>query len=222
MSDFLVEVDEALKQERLENLWKKYGGFLLAFLAALILGTAMNAGYKTWTSAHNQKQTSLFLGVLNKEKPTAQDFLDIAPKLSGSLRGVAEIQAAGIALENGDKGKALELYQNVSNAGYADDVFLDLAQYMLVKLSDSNTSDKVAKLGALQENEGNPWRFHAMLDLALVHAVEREDYASARKLLKSVINASMAPKTLQQKAQSLDIVYAIKEKKHNSNAMDNL
>ena len=59
MADLFVEVDEALKQERLENIWKKYGGLFISVLIAIILGTAANAGYKYWKKSANIKQTDI-------------------------------------------------------------------------------------------------------------------------------------------------------------------
>ena len=46
MADIFAEVDEELKQERLEKLWKEYGGIFISCIAAIILGTAANSGYK--------------------------------------------------------------------------------------------------------------------------------------------------------------------------------
>jgi len=47
MSDdsFIREVDDELRTERVQNIWKKYGKLLIAGAAAVVIGTA---GYRSY------------------------------------------------------------------------------------------------------------------------------------------------------------------------------
>ncbi len=45
MSDIFREVEEDVRRERLEKLWKQYGDYIIAAVAAVAVGVA---GYKLW------------------------------------------------------------------------------------------------------------------------------------------------------------------------------
>ncbi len=201
MSNVFVEVDEAMKQERMETLWKRYGGFFIGFLVIIILGTAANAGYSSWNIAKNIKQTNLLLSI------TGDDAL-ISKDLNGGLKDINEIRVAGsFALKN-ETEKALSHYNIIEN----NDI-KKLASYMSINISqDLSAEDKLAKLEAISLDNNNPLRYHAALDGALIEANVNHNYSKARSYISVILNNSDTPKTLRQKAQSLDILYALKEK----------
>ena len=45
MSDIFREVEEDVRRERLEKLWKQYGDYVIAGVAVIVVGVA---GYKLW------------------------------------------------------------------------------------------------------------------------------------------------------------------------------
>ncbi len=213
MSNIFVEVDEAMKQERLERLWRRYGGFFLGFLAIIILGTAVNAGYNSWKSKKNIEQTDMFLGVVDKEGYSSQDLLDVSESLTGGLHDIAVISAAGLTVSEGDLDKALAIYSGVAEDVEAYSAIRQLASYMVVNLSkDLSVEDKLAELETIFSNKKNPWRYHARLDAALIEANMVHDYTKAIGHLDAVLAGDDVPKSLKQKSQSLKILYAALEK----------
>src|SRR5262245_6003099 len=55
MSDIFQEVEEDVRRERYEQLWKKYGNYIVAAAAALVLAVG---GYQAW-SAYDSNQRQL-------------------------------------------------------------------------------------------------------------------------------------------------------------------
>lgn len=213
MADIFIEVDEALKQEKLEKIWHRYGGFFIGFLSVIILGTAANAGYKSWEMSKNATQTDLLFAVTTKAGYTADDLLTLSPDLQAGLRSITSIEAAGLYLENGENEKALQTYKTIEADQNTDPAIAQLAYYMISSLSkDLSAKDKIAKLDIIISNQENPWRYNAMLDSAVLHANAVQNFARARQHLSAILISDAAPKTLKQKAQSLDILYALKEK----------
>ena len=210
MADLLVEVDEAMKQERLEKLWRQYGGFFIGFLLILILGTAANAGYKSWSSAKNAAQTALYLDVVDQPDYNAQDLLDLAPSLHGGFRDVVTLRSAGLFLEQEDLEKARVTYDSLSQYAKSRPV-AQISSYMAAVLTD-HAEEKLAALQAVTSGENSPWRYRAALDSALLQADVVKDYTKAREHLSVILEADIVPPTLKQKAQSLDLLYALKEK----------
>lgn len=213
MADIFIEVDEALKQEKLEKIWQRYGGFFIGFLSVIVLGTAANAGYKSWEMSKNAKQTDLLFSVTNKPNYTADDLLSIAPDLQAGLRSITSLHAAGLYLPDGENEKALQTYRTLSENKNTDLAIAQLASYMVISISkELSAEDKITKLDAIIANKENPWRHHAMLDAAVLQANSMHDYKIARQHLAGILISKTAPQTLKQKAQSLDILYTLKGK----------
>lgn len=213
MADIFIEVDEALKQEKLEKIWQKYGGFFIGFLSMIVLGTAANAGYKSWEMSKNAAQTELLFSVTTKTNYSADDLITLSPNLQAGLRSVTGIEAAGLYLENGKNEKALQTYKTLEADPNTDPTIAQLASYMVISISkDISAEDKITKLEVIISNKDNPWRYHAMMDAALLQANSIHDYKTARSQLNRILASDTTPQTLKQKAQSLDILYALKDK----------
>ncbi|MGH1376039.1 MAG: hypothetical protein ACRBCK_06790 [Alphaproteobacteria bacterium] len=204
MSDLFVEVDEAMKQERLANLWQKYGGFVIGFLVMIVLGTAANEGYISLQASKNQAQTSNFLKVTNDKDNTALS------ELSPELLSLIDIKEAGLIAQEATKAEAQKLYTKISSDENAYKPVKQIAAYIALS-EQENTTDKIAAITALVADETHPWRFHAYLDLAVLEATVNNDYTKARGHLKRLIDEAKLPSTLRQKAQSLDILYGLKQ-----------
>ncbi len=206
MSNVFVEVDEAMKQERLETLWKRYGGFFIGFLVILVLGTAANSVYNSWNTAKNIKQTDLLL--LN----AASDDISISNDLSGGIKDINDLTIAGDLATQGETEKSLNHYNDITSNGSNIEI-KQIASYMSINLSKNlSVEDKIAKLESISSDNNNPLRYHAALDMALIEASMNHDYSKSRSHISMILNSSDAPKTLRQKSQSLDILYALKEK----------
>lgn len=212
MSDIFTEVDEALKQEKLEALWAKYGGLLIGAIAAIILGTAANAGYTSWKTAEHTKQTNTFLSVTDNANPTSESILSVEQDIKGGLKTLLQTKAAAAAIEQGNPEEGLKLLNQISNDGNANAPLRALASYMNIhKSTDITDTQKREAFQKIAEDTENPWNAHAKLDTALLLGENENNFTEARKHLKTIIDDENLPQTLRQKAQSIDILYALKE-----------
>lgn len=208
MNDLIVEVDEAMKQERLEKLWQSYGGFFLGLIAMLILGTAAKAGYDHFKNQKNIIQTDIYLDALIDEHGNSDSLIAAHNKIqSPELKALVKIHAAGKAVQEGKKEDAVKLY-NIEPT--SSESINGLSLMMQITQSDMAASEKTSALEPLYLNQKNPWRYHAYLEAAIINAHEKNDYKKARDLLKEIVSAENIPQTLQKKARSLDILYALK------------
>ena len=213
MADLIVEVDEAMKQERLEKLWKDYGGFVIGAITILIFGTAGNAGYKSWVSAKNQKETSTLLKALENKDAPVDDLVKISSDIQPGLRDLALLNAASKALETDEKDKAVSIYKELAQKEDISPSFKTLAEYMIITHSQElNAEEKIIQYAKIATNDQSPWRFQAKLDMALIKANKLEQYEEAIVLINEIMQDQNAPQSLRKKAQSLDLLYALKEK----------
>ena len=92
MSDIIREVDEELRRENWETLWRKYGKLIIAAALALVLGTAGVVGWREYDRSQREAAGGVFGTVIaeveNSEKPgVAADIL--AAYIPGAPDGYA-------------------------------------------------------------------------------------------------------------------------------------
>lgn len=212
MSDVIAEVRDAMRREKLENFWQKNGLFVIGLLILLVVGTAFNAGYKAWQQDQNMAQTKDLLNSFLTKDP--QKITQQADTLQPGLQVVALMNAAGVYMQDGKKDEAAQVYEKIISAADAPLEMRQLAQLSLLRINRKglNPEGLVAELGKVWSDAKNPWRNHARLEAAVILANDLNNHAEARALLATLTSADDVPRTLKQKAMSLDLLYALQEK----------
>lgn len=215
MADIFAEVDDALKQEKLEKLWQRHGGSIIAVMVAIIVATGANAGWKSWNQNINGKQTDLLLAAAEEEDMSAA--LEKAGQdLRPGLRGVALMTAAGSLLNDKKTDEALALYEKAAADSKIPAELRDLAVLMSVRLGlgKEDAAQKkdafLAQLEPISSNAKSPWRYHADLEAATILAHFGNDYAAAQTRLENVLMDKQLPESLIAKARALSHVYGLR------------
>lgn len=208
MSDVLLEVRQAMKQERMEKFWKNYGSFIIGLLVLLVLSTAANEGYKAWKSDQNKKQSVVFLDALDSKDDKA--LLEKTAGLQNGLKTLAQLKAAGGFTTAADTQNAIAVYTDIIKNKDAEPEFKQIAEYALLHLDTALTAEeKVLRFSQMWADANNAMRFHAKLDAAVILANDLKKYKEAREQLQMLEDTEGAPKTLKQKATSLNILYTV-------------
>lgn len=214
MSDLLQEIDEALKRERAEKLWREYGPTLIAGIVLLVVLTGVFAGWNAWQEKHNIRQTNLLISAL--ETPYPETALKAASTtLSGNHKALAQLQLAGYLAQNDKNDEALAQYQDIAAERGTPAVWRDLATLMAARLEWHDQIDEAkakALLAGLKPllNKNNPWRMHAAIQSALITGDSLGDYKGAVQLLADPVNNANTPASLQNRARALDHFYTMK------------
>jgi hypothetical protein len=212
MSELLAEVDEAIKRERLENIWKKYGNLVLFAILALIIGTGVYSGYSGWKSSKDKDQTDKLIQAGSLNDPAK--LVESTDKLDPGLAAIAKIRAAGAYMTKNDPQSALPLYAQVAADTKVPKEFRDLAAFMQAQLDAKGNPDiALAAFETQAADIKNPYRFHAHLESALILGHVKQDFAAARKHLDAILAEKRIPQTLNTKTNALSVLYALKEKK---------
>lgn len=212
MSDLFIEVDEAMKQEKLQKLWNDYGSALITFIAALIIGTAGNAGYKAWQKETNITQTNLYFEATEQ---TSAEIIEKSQTLKNPfLKTALQLHAAGKAAQNNETEKLSEILSTITQDDQADPTLQKIAQLINISNTTSLSADeKLNQLKTIYNDPAHPWQYYAHLEAALINANAVQNYTAARQHLKQITDNQTLPDTLRKKAQSLDILYTLKSKK---------
>ena len=160
---FLREVDDALRQDEMLGLLKRYGVPVLGVIVAGLLGLA---GYLWWD--HSQKQSADERGeqlimALDQVQAGRLDTGDreLAALAEGGNSGsatAARLMRAGIALQQGRREDAVKLYREIAEDTKAPQPYRDLATIREVAASfDSMKPEQVIERLKPLATPGNPW-----------------------------------------------------------------
>lgn len=213
--NLILEIDEALKREKTEKIFKEYGPYILAGAILAVLFTGLISGYRSWNNKVNAAQTAQLMQALTSEDQ-AKALEDLAPSLRPGARAIAYMTAAGSLMNQNKTAEAQAIFAKTAADAALPALYRDLATLSNVRLSSSGKAkaDPQALLSQLQPlmSKDNPWRWHAYVEAALIAAQLQNDYAAARKQLEPVINADekLIPPSLLTRARALDQVFGQK------------
>lgn len=215
MSDLLAEVDEMMRQERIVKMWQDHGNKLIAFIAAVIIGTGTVSGYTAWNDSVKAQGTDALLDIISD--PSFPENIDGAElDIKPSLKGIGLITAAAESLSKGENEQALALYTQAADDASMPDDLAELALLNVARLSSDPVEQRKAKLETILGNENSPWLYHAHLEAAVMFANDAQDYETAISHLNIIQDTPYLPDTLYRKARALSQVYTLKKAGNNS------
>jgi hypothetical protein len=200
------EVEEELRREQLEKLWKRYGNWFIAFSIGIIVAVA---GYKGWQyyelrkarAAGEALASAMDLLATGKTEEARLKLVDIA---GGGHRGaavLARLEQAGLALGKGDRDSAMKIYAGIMNDETVDEPLRDAARVRLAWLKvDAASRDELKRLLAGLDVQGSPWRPAAREILALA-AWRAGDLAEMKKLLSAAVTDPETPPAARERAR---------------------
>jgi len=205
VTDIFREVEEEVRRERFEKLWKKYGDFVIAGAAVIMLGVA---GYELWqrheTSVRDtaSAQFNAALKLADTDPASAvQKFDYLAKTAPAGYATLAKFLEADTLLATGDRNKALDLYRSL---GSSDDNLISAAARLRAAWSivDFAPRRSVADLVGPLMGPHSQWRYLAREVLAY------SDYRAglltgAQTEYSSLADDPQVPSTLRARAHSM-------------------
>lgn len=197
MADIFHEVEEDLRRDQAEALWKKYGSYVVAAALLLVLAVAAHWGWTKYTTNQQMQASADFLNAASNSDIKAREAALGAIAAEGGTYGVlARFRLAETAVEAGDKAKARGILGEIAKDGGADEALRDLAaiQAALLEL-DGGKPEAAADLVKDMTQEGEPYRLSA-LEVTGLAAMAAGDNAKAKttfETLKKTAEAEAAP-----------------------------
>jgi len=206
MSDVMEEVNEELRQQKLEAFWKENRSWIIASIILAILATAGLTYWRSWDLKKNLENTATLLEVSKADDPRALTaFADTARKNHAAL---ARLLAAGLHVKQGNTDRAVEIYESIGSESGLDRTLRDLARILSVsrRLETGDPKKLHAELADLSSRK-SPYRFSAIEMDALVFAREGKMKEAAERLQDISTDAS-APNDARLRATTLHEFYA--------------
>ncbi len=207
-TDLLIkEVDEDLRQERLESMWKRYGGLFVGASALVVVAVAGFQGWNAWDAKQRQQSSVHFNEAIQLieqgKRDQAQTILGklVADGTSG-YRVLAELKLADLRQEAGDLGAAAALYEKVAASG-AEATYRDVARLKAAYLKlDGADPAAIVTLAEPLAVESSAWRHSAREILALA-AAKKGDGAKAADIYRKIADDQAAPQGLRTRAAEM-------------------
>ena len=206
--DFFREVNEAVRQDRYNELWDKYGVYALAAAALIVAGVA---GFKVWSYWQEQKAqaagsdfsqavTELDSGDVAK----ARDVLNsLAAKGPTGYQILSRFQLAAAEAQAGSTDKALALYDALAADPETDTILKGLAtiQAATLKLDTADYAEMERRVKGLID-ENSPWRYSAR-ELLGLSAYRQNNVPAAEKQFSELVADQGTPQNLRERADMM-------------------
>jgi hypothetical protein len=206
VSDIFQEVDEALREDRAKEWWRRWGTSVIAAGVLLVVAVAAWNGWNWYQASQRGKAGDAFSAALSQavnDKPGAIAALEkIAAGGVAPYDELARLRIARLKTEAGDKDGAQAAYgAAVQAARGTDSRELAVLLKAMQTFDSAKPEDLAAQLQPLSARD-RPWRAVALELLAAV-ALKQNEPARARALLTELRDDSQASQVLRERAGEL-------------------
>lgn len=208
MADVFSEVDEELRKERYEILWKSYGKYVIGIASLIIIAVAGTVGWREYMTAKYASESGRFEAALRLTSSDdrdrgAQAFSALADDASVGYRVLAKLQYAQTLMVKGEYSMAISVYDSLQSDNELDQNMKDFARLLasqaLLKLGDPNSVESLEKRLKPLLDVGNSWRFSAG-EVAGALALKAGNLEVARRKFKALADDQMAPNGIRERA----------------------
>lgn len=170
MSDIFQEVEEDVRRERYEQLWKKYGNHVIAAAAMLVLAVG---GYQAWSAYDtNQRQqvsdryqNAQAVAATGKAPDAEAQFSELSQSGYSGYATLSKFNLVGTYLAQNKRDQAVALLRELTD--YPDDGVSSVARLRLAWLeADARPRAELQTILEPLTGADNPWRFAAAEVLA--------------------------------------------------------
>jgi hypothetical protein len=205
LSDIFREIDEELRRDNLEQLWKKYGKYIIVLGVVIVVATAAVMGWRAYQqrqaeNAGTQYAAALDLARQGKDADAAAAFGVLAQNSTGGHRLLARFEEAAAKLRTGDTAGAQAIYDQLAADSATPPEFRDVATVLAARyaLDKGDPQLVVAKLQPLAAST-SPWHGVAQEMIALAE-LKAGDKTKARADFEALSKDATLPSTLRERA----------------------
>ena len=210
MADIFREIDEELRQERAEKLWRQYGKYAIGGAVAVVLAIAAYTGWQEYRTDRQLEAGAKFAAAkaLAQEGKTgdAEALFAALGTESGTAYGVlARFHAAALRASSGDRAGAVLAFRALAGDDSIDRPMRDLATLLAAQNAlDAPGADGqsiAADIDPLAQ-PGGAWRHLALETLGLI-ARSAGDPDRAKTYFQRIVDDAEAPPNVRLRASHL-------------------
>lgn len=199
------EVDEDLKRDQFDQLWKAYGKFIVAGAIALVLGVAGNEAWNHWKTSQAQAESASYLAanIRAQQSKDMSGLDDLAKSGKTVYATLAAFRKAGYLTVAQDLPKAVDAFQAAAASKEMGPLYQSAARLhaLMLEIDSGDPAKLEAELAPLAA-PSEPWR-HSAQELQALLALRVGDNAKAQDIFSRLADDATAPQGLRARAAEL-------------------
>jgi hypothetical protein len=208
VSDIFREVDEEVRKDKFQALWKQYGVYVYIVIGALVLGTAFNVWWRDYQQNRRLEDSARYqaaVALLDKQQTTEaiNGLAALAEDAGTGYAVIARLREAAVKAGEGDIDGAVRAYDLLIQDDGVAQIYRDLARLLsTMHLVDTAAAEAVReRLGPLLQ-DASPWRFSAR-EIDAMLALRDGQRGRAREVLQALVDDAETPTGVRQRASEL-------------------
>jgi len=143
MANIFNEVDEDIRKERYQNLWSKYGKYIIGFLALIVIVFSLTQYLQLKNTSDNKKILDTYFSALENIEKNQLDLANqnlniVYNEKNKILAAISGIKLSQVYLEDNQKNKALSLLEDIYNNNSLESIYRELALYKYIMINFEN------------------------------------------------------------------------------------
>ncbi|WP_185961582.1 tetratricopeptide repeat protein [Telmatospirillum sp. J64-1] len=207
----LQEVEEDLRREQYQRLWKQYGGYIIAAVSLVVLIVAGYQGWRGYEARQSQADAARYAAaaaLIQQDRPleAAAAMQELADDAGSGYGVLARLRAAALLARSGETEQAAQAYEAVALNTSAAPPYRDLATIMAasLRLETAEPGQLEPSLRPLADGTG-PWR-HSATELLALLALRQGNQAQAAELYGRLAADVATPQALRARAGEMAAV----------------
>lgn len=206
MADIFREVEEEVRREHWEKLWKQYRDHIVAGFALVIIGVAGYQLYRVYEQRETEKASIAYQAaaqLLESGQPRAAEpqFAALAKSAPGGYARLAQLAQADALFGAGEHNAAINLYKQIANGS---DPYLAAAARLHAAwaIADGAPRSELENLLAPLTDPTNAW--HSLAREVLAYSDLRAgNVTAAVKSYQQLASDPNAPASLHTRAEAM-------------------
>ncbi|WP_417429967.1 tetratricopeptide repeat protein [Kiloniella sp.] len=204
MADIFQEVEEDLKRERVEVLWKRYGKWAIGAAVLVVAATAGFQGWESYKSTVQAEKSAIFASALELSQAGKADEAEkVLTPLAQSDDGygtLARFEQARLLVEAGDTTAAVKVWDEIAASSPPLSTLKDVASLLAAMhlVADGDLADVKQRLAGLAVANG-AFRYSA-IELQAIVALREGDNTAAKALFQQLIDDVDTPNGIKSRS----------------------
>jgi hypothetical protein len=208
MADIFNEIDEDLRRDQLRKLWDRFGVYILAIAALIVVGVAGWRGYVYWQAKIAAETGDRYyhaarLSSAGDHKAATEAFAVLESTGTGGYAAIAALRGAAELALGGDTEAALRSYDAIAASPKTPQTFAEVARiragYLAVDREDRAAVDR--RMAPLAGG-AQPWR-HAAREIQALAAWKAGDVPATKAKVEQILGDADTPRDIQSRAELL-------------------
>lgn len=204
----LKEISEDVKNDKMKDLWDRYGLFIIIFVALALTAAVSFESFRSWAKKRDQEISNAYAVAISLQN---QGRLDESMKLlqniserSGLYADIAKLQIANIYFEQNKPQEAVDLLQQLVSKRSVSRQMKDIAALKLAayKLDADAPAAEVEKLLSPLTEEGNG-SYNVARELLAMLYIREGNLEKAKAEYEMIVASASSSDALKSRAQDM-------------------